>query len=416
MADDKHKTKKALLGELESIKSLLDEPIDDVIDFDGIADSDDDLIEPPILTTAIDEPADLDDDIPILTEAFDSSVAESELSRSISDSQIEAEDIPVLREPVDHGAKTGQTPIIPPEAKKQVFEEPVFEQWPEDELEADSNDHPQEEPDTSSEEIEGSLFDNLETEFKQQWDADEDESAEDKVASDDFDIENLETPPEPIKEKPLKDLPIINKSKKDDSAKNLESTTTESQPSLFDSNIEKSISTHSENLRKSNSGDADTSKANDTIDSIPTLSTGKEKQQTTSSTGQLASAASQRPIKTDNPFLPKHIRDRLHTSRSLQDEIMESPLFKTAAAKVESQNNSALEKKSVDLDKPIMEKPHALESENPKRGTSSAHQTPEQDLVDELVATYLPKIEQELRKRLQDLVSQSGVNKADPND
>lgn len=79
----------------------------------------------------------------------------------------------------------------------------------------------------------------------------------------------------------------------------------------------------------------------------------------------------------ENPFLPQHIRERLHTTKTLVDQIKESPSFQEAAGQ------------------PL---------------------TPAQDdMIEQLIAEFMPKIEQTLRQRLKAL-TQAAANPATEDD
>lgn len=89
----------------------------------------------------------------------------------------------------------------------------------------------------------------------------------------------------------------------------------------------------------------------------------------------------QRPTRAtgENPFLPKHIRDRLHTNKALIDIIKESPLPPPAAAR------------------PLSDHVHETVKEQlpPQLPTENLHH-----IVEEVIALYMPRIEAELRERL----------------
>ncbi len=81
----------------------------------------------------------------------------------------------------------------------------------------------------------------------------------------------------------------------------------------------------------------------------------------------------------ENPFLPKHIRDRLHTNKALVDIIKETPLPQPSTPKaISEQVHDAL----------VEQLPSQLSSERV------------QHLVDDVIALYMPRIEAELRERL----------------
>lgn len=76
----------------------------------------------------------------------------------------------------------------------------------------------------------------------------------------------------------------------------------------------------------------------------------------------------------DNPFLPKHIRDRLEERRqTLANDLAQASAFASASP----------------------QRPHT-----PAHQKKSSPMTDDQTLVEELLAEYLPRIEAELRRRL----------------
>ncbi len=89
----------------------------------------------------------------------------------------------------------------------------------------------------------------------------------------------------------------------------------------------------------------------------------------------------ERPTKAsgENPFLPKHIRDRLHTNKALVDIIKESPLPPPTATR------------------PLSNQIHESVKQQlpPELSAERLH-----DMVEEVMALYMPRIEAELRERL----------------
>jgi len=397
MADDKSKshTKKALLGELESIKSLLDESPSDRIDFEDDFAIDDDLLDPPILTTAVDSGLDPDQDrhldIPILTEAFDSVIAD-----------IEAE-----------------------ESQPDAFAEPDFEQWP------DTEDH-----ESYAEELEevvaeltdvvdvddeesNSLFDDLEAEFTQHFIDDNDLTAtktQTKTAKPEAKTPLAKTATTKLdaNNKPAA-KPAVAKTDEESSKKR---GAKETQPSLFDTSADGNSSAESqatidnraeieklendlgfgnvdaklnsvakplEKQEKTQTPDTNTAASIKTSSTTAKSTTSDksagnyfQKVDTHTTAKRLNTAALG---KNDNPFLPKHIRDRLHTSRSLQEELTSINAVST----------------TLNVKTPV-----------------KARATPASELdnlVDELVNAHLPKIEQELRRRLRESLQQQATDK-----
>lgn len=102
----------------------------------------------------------------------------------------------------------------------------------------------------------------------------------------------------------------------------------------------------------------------------------------------------------ENPFLPKHIRDRLHTNKALLDIIKESPLSPAAASRLSEYSPGG--SKDGTQEKPASEA-------TPQRNDSNADSAPAMaepandrlsQMVDDIIAVYLPKIEAELREKL----------------
>lgn len=81
----------------------------------------------------------------------------------------------------------------------------------------------------------------------------------------------------------------------------------------------------------------------------------------------------------ENPFLPKHIRDRLHTNKALVDIIKETPLAPANAPRT------------------VTEQIHEeiIEQLPPQLSSERVHH-----LVEDVIALYMPRIEAELRERL----------------
>lgn len=96
---------------------------------------------------------------------------------------------------------------------------------------------------------------------------------------------------------------------------------------------------------------------------------------------QLQRSGSRRPVverRGENPFLPAHIRERLHTHKTLVDIIKESP---AAAPKLDAKTEAA----------PL---PRSLPQDTLNQ------------LVDGLVDLYLPRIEAELRAKLREAMQE----------
>ncbi len=102
----------------------------------------------------------------------------------------------------------------------------------------------------------------------------------------------------------------------------------------------------------------------------------KEKQaaETEATTTEETEASHEPTTERENPFLPKHIKQRLEMERSLYER--------------EISEHTPLPKKAMP--------------------SPSTEQSPQEVLIDELVQRYLPKIEQELRERLREQLGDSG--------
>ena len=379
MAEDKKKsqTKKALLGELESIRTLLEDSEDDTIDFgDDLAWAD--ALDPPMLTATI-EPeisAAEAEDIPILTEAFDSVIADIEADAG-EDAEI---------------ADTEN------EQNSARFQEPEFEQWPETaDIEAD---HSLDSDDSGETESTNSIFDDLEMEFEQQFQDDEDNSpthtgsnathAKDKEKTTaKLAEEKIQREPEKKSHKADSNRTVrkhaepaaIDKSKTKDEPISRKRDKRQTQPSLFDTEEkpptpELTTTAATPGASKTNSTAA-TSRVPTPLKSATTLTPNKL-------------------VNSENPFLPKHIRDRLHTSRSLQDELTSINNLATIATSTSTSPTSGLTPGS-----------------DSSLSSSNTTATVQEQLIDKLVAEYLPKIEQELRKRLHQQLSKQTNEKTE---
>lgn len=87
----------------------------------------------------------------------------------------------------------------------------------------------------------------------------------------------------------------------------------------------------------------------------------------------------------ENPFLPQHIRERLHTNKALLDIIKESPVPQVTTPTRPARYTSEQTKPQENLKENL---PPVLPSDK-------LHQ-----MVEGIIAVYLPKIEAELRQRL----------------
>ncbi|GAB3093492.1 hypothetical protein G8770_06555 [Aestuariicella hydrocarbonica] len=102
----------------------------------------------------------------------------------------------------------------------------------------------------------------------------------------------------------------------------------------------------------------------------------------------------------ENPFLPKHIRDRLHTNKALLDIIKESPLSPAAASRLSEYSPGG--SKDGTQEQPVTET--AVPRNDSNADSAPAVTEPANDrlsqMVDDIIAVYLPKIEAELREKL----------------
>lgn len=92
-------------------------------------------------------------------------------------------------------------------------------------------------------------------------------------------------------------------------------------------------------------------------------------------------AAIKNPV-SENPFLPKHIREKLDREKSRY------------------QQNQDLQKNYQQNKAPVSH-----------RSTDAHTSTADEALIDELVAMYLPKIEEDLRQKLRDKLKRDGAQK-----
>lgn len=380
--DSKTKTRDDLLGELESIKTLLDEKDSDIIDF---GESDD--IDPPTLTGAFDEVS--EEDIPILTES---------LEAPTNAATIESLEAEVLQNELEHWPEELSAESSLPEANAEEIVD----------LTAD-------EPEGSAE----SLFADLESEFKQQLD--EHEASESTSAVLQSEINSDLTDDESLFEEIASNEELENELIATEAVELTEDFELAHEVDgvvQSDSNASDITGT---DIPKTKSPDTENNEASTTTADLtntksepvaPVVGDKAHSQQSlfdppNSKQSAATTTAKEKPTKptiekTENPFLPKHIRDRLHTKRSLQDEIMESPLFSNLAKSTAANSPSS---------------PNT--SSNAPTNTVSHSQTPsisaskEEAIIDDLVNAFLPKIEQLLRQRLRDVVNETAETQSD---
>ncbi len=96
----------------------------------------------------------------------------------------------------------------------------------------------------------------------------------------------------------------------------------------------------------------------------------------------------------ENPFLPKHIRERLHSQQSLMELIKQSEAVGTSTTGAPKTERKAEQKTATSS-------PSQDDQQN-TAPTAKPSLTPEfmQALIDDLVSLYIPRIETELRQRL----------------
>jgi len=312
MANDRYKARQDMLGELESIRTLLEE------------------------------------------ESESEQHADPQQSNYHSlDDQLDEDDPPILTNQAD--ADTDEAPLLT-EALNQVIDDIGAE--PENDAIADNDDHAAEDIPVLDSAVESELHDYGDDEDGDYQDYDEDEGEiyeeddefgydeEDILINDDMDADDLVARALRGKHKAPPPNREYNASQLDPSADTAEP---ESAPDPAPENI----------------------KATRPPEQQPSLF---DRPAETPAPTRVVSD------KTDNPFLPKHIRDRLHTNRTLQQEI--SATF-TAPPKA----------------------PQPQVKPEAKAATPSTDEAHEQ-VIDELVQRYLPKIEAELREKLRALLAE----------
>ncbi|GAB1256773.1 hypothetical protein NBRC116494_12750 [Aurantivibrio plasticivorans] len=411
MSDDKKKAKDAILGELESIKHLLE------------ANKEGELADPPILTDHFDAVA--EDDVPMLTEALSEVLDDIRggdgLGQDNSEqgttgghsSDFDSLDIPVLSplESEDHAEDDAtDIPVLEPLTDESLIDDnsqfqdldlddlsediPTLGQAAAEQTVEDNDDlvaralknrtqnastpaptptptptpTPASTSSNSSSNTEtAEIASNEESETVSDVDIileaddmdqplaknDGDQIAESAIEEEVFDLEALGSDEIndllPQFDELTPDPPPQETTPSQDSAK-----PAEHQPSLFDA-------------------------------PKPGADKAKPDENKASATTKAHAPLSARPVKTDNPFLPKHIRDRLHTNRTLQQEIEST--HSTAANAPSSSHSSA--------------NPSATAAPAASTGMSAA----DDKLVDEVMKSLMPKFEQTLRAKVRELIA-----------
>ncbi|MGH1469697.1 MAG: hypothetical protein ACRBCS_00780 [Cellvibrionaceae bacterium] len=184
-----------------------------------------------------------------------------------------------------------------------------------------------------------------------------------------------------------------------DKKTNESESTKEHQPSLFDTSENDSSK---EALNKKKIDEADQPKSDKEVSTIESTAEKPTKESDGSLTSSVASVKTpnrkmENPAikKTENPFLPKHIRERLHTNRTLQQEIDDS-----TAAQMSLDANEKLAKGNQP---PSTENPPASK---PTENTPTQSASQEDRVIEEVIGSVLPKIESELRQKIRELIKQ----------
>lgn len=116
--------------------------------------------------------------------------------------------------------------------------------------------------------------------------------------------------------------------------------------------------------------------------------------------------------KTENPFLPKHIRDRLHTNKTLQQEIDDSTAAQAAtfASTIATGSNNPSASTSVSTPTATSTTTNSLNTTASNTPASEAS-SQEDRVIEEVVGSVLPKIENELRQKIRELINQEKSSK-----
>jgi len=383
---DRGETKAALLGELESIKDLLseeemadipllDQPLGQT--FKAITTGDDEFSDIPLL----EETVSLDPlvDISLTTNGGSEPGAESP-SKTITDTPFDelSESIDVTLANINIDIDLSDE-IIDPELQAAPIEDETSTQTspPDDttttpdhsfaqEDELDTAVIVYEEPTTPLEQEIADLTHNLEESL--------------------LDDEPLSAAPPPALEKPKHGKPPIS-----DVSANFTGINTEFESRGIDPGIEEALGTEEKPLPvgvlpgQRNLFDESVIDSSAPEDS-PNQKIDTQEQVKRSNQAQSKPRVKMGQAKGENPFLPKHIRERLHTTKSLMDVIKEAPL----------------DTQAVYHNKFVSEHPEAQALEPSKE--SRAEKLSDHDkldiLINEVIAEFMPKIEAELRARL----------------
>lgn len=346
MTDEKHKTRDKILGELESIRSLLE-------DENGKA------LEPPLLTDPIE-----DDEAPLLTVTWEEESPASDAESADVDS-IDPEqdsDIPTLQAVESQELANAESDADGPALK----------------LETDTG-HQQDEWTTGEEGEEAEEAESSDN----AWDT---QGAEHAAGTDEIDAEDADADD------------LVARALRHHSRPSLfDSAETEADPAELD---DSSAAGHQEDPANPdpaseypNTGELRSEEQPGLFDLQHPAGENAQPQAQPETSNQEAPAAELKtrerqdgptPKKSENPFLPKHIRDRLSANRALQQEIAKS-------------FNSP----------PYTRFP-------PPAPSTAAELSADEQLIDELVQRYLPKIEAELRDKLRALIKKERAESDDP--
>ncbi|MGI1678520.1 MAG: hypothetical protein K6L75_07315 [Cellvibrionaceae bacterium] len=166
--------------------------------------------------------------------------------------------------------------------------------------------------------------------------------------------------------------------------------TKEHQPSLFDSSDSVTQTDKSEVDNDAISKKVESTKpATEPEEAISATPIAKSPSSSSSSSKITAQANSR---KTENPFLPKHIRERLHTNRTLQQEIDDSSAAQASLNTTTGEQASTRAYKNSD---------HTQQEKAVSPGS-----TQEDRVIEEVLGSVLPKIESELRQKIRELIDQ----------
>jgi len=427
MTDQKTKTKKAILGELESISSLLQiNGIESEIDSNEI-DSDESSAdeEPPLLTAMADDDIEFSDDFaesPLLTDALNSVINAIEGRPDEDDIPTLADSVPMPNDLQTKSAKEerfagdfsldlneisgseahDEDDIVSRALKSKLHQAnsiaavtPTVQASPSLEVK-DQENSPGELPDSAK--ISAAM--------------DEDFSLPELVINEQDQEEHEETNAEVITPSAtntelelaadaalVNDIPSFGEVEAPTSSEgDLKTLATKNIPAETNGHLKTQTNNDTLNaeqiksLRKKTLDLdvlAQTEHQPSLFDVAPTSSKSKtskrtsDKNQSNTSHSPAIAGDRKKTINANNPFLPKHIRDRLHTNRTLQQEIDDSPYIK---APISAQNDQHLKTNQAGHSEP----------ENPT----------DEMLVDELLSSYIAKIEPELRDKIRKLIKQ----------